>query len=206
MLTERSVKDFIDEVASSSPAPGGGSVSALAGALGAALVAMVARLTASKEGGGDEAQVILERAERLLPSLRERIDEDTAAFNKVMEAYRLPKQTEEERQRRSKAIQEALLAAAQLPLSVAQDCLEVMRLCEWALKSGNPNAMSDAAVALQISRCGLIGALYNVAINIEGLKDAEQRELLAAKRRELLAEAERLAGSLEELIAQRFDR
>lgn len=204
MLTDLSVEAFIDEVASSSPAPGGGSVAALAGALGAALVAMVARLTADKAGSGDEAQVILGRAEKLLASLRERISEDTAAFNRVMDAYRLPKQTEEERQMRSKAIQEALLAAAQLPLSVAEGCLEVMRLCEWAVKHGNPNALSDAGVALQIARCGLIGALYNVAINIEGLKDAVQRELLAAKRKELLAEAERIAGSLEELLTRRF--
>ncbi|MGB9791843.1 MAG: cyclodeaminase/cyclohydrolase family protein [Thermacetogeniaceae bacterium] len=204
MLTDLSVEAFIDEVASSSPAPGGGSVSALAGALGAALVAMVARLTAGREGSGDDAQAILERAEKLLASLRERISEDTAAFNRVMEAYRLPKQTEEERQRRSRAIQEALLAAAQLPMSVAQDCLEVMRLCEWAVRNGNPNAFSDAAVALQIARSGLIGALYNVAINIEGLKDPEQRQLLAAKRKELQAEADQIAGSLEELIARRF--
>lgn len=204
MLTELSVEGFIEEVASSSPAPGGGSVSALAGALGAALVAMVGRLTAGRDGCGDDAQGILEKAERLRFSLKESISEDTAAFNRVMEAYRLPKQTEEERRERSRAIQDALLAAARLPLRVARECLEVTQLCEWAVEHGNPNALSDAGVALQIARCGLIGALYNVAINLEGIKDREQREQIAAEREELLRRADRIAAGLEQVISSRF--
>lgn len=204
MLTELSVEGFIEEVASSSPAPGGGSVSALAGALGAALVAMVARLTAGRDGCGDEVQEILVRAERLRASLKERISEDTAAFNRVMEAYRLPRQTEEERRGRSRAIQDALLAAARLPLKVARECLEVMQLCEWAVEHGNPNALSDAGVALQIARCGLTGALYNVAINLEGIKDREQREQIAAERKELLRQAGHIAAGIEQAISSRF--
>ncbi|MGB9793324.1 MAG: cyclodeaminase/cyclohydrolase family protein [Thermacetogeniaceae bacterium] len=205
MLTKLSVEGFIEEVASSSPAPGGGSVSALAGALGAALVAMVARLTEGKDTGGDDLQGVLGKAEQLRASLKESISEDTATFNRVMAAYRLPKQTEEERQRRSKTIQDALLAAARLPLKVARDCLEVMRLCEWAVKHGKPNALSDVGVALQMARCGLVGALYNVAINIEGLRDPELREQLASERKALLSQADLIASNLEEAISSRFD-
>lgn len=176
MLVEKTILAFTDELASNSPAPGGGSISALAGSLGAALTAMVCRLTIGNEKYGnaqDEVKEMLAKADNLIQMLTKYIDEDTMAFNKVMDAYRLPKDTDEQKIARSQAIQQAMENAASLPLRVAECCLEIITMAKRAILIGNTNAASDAAVAGLMAYAGLNGALYNVRINLPSIKDKE---------------------------------
>lgn len=176
MLVDKTILAFTDELASNSPAPGGGSISALAGSLGAALTAMVCRLTIGNEkyeSVQTEVQEILAKVDNLMKRLTQFIDEDTAAFNKVMDAYRLPKDTEEQKSIRSQAIQQAMENAASLPLSVAEHCLEIISMAQRAIIIGNTNAASDAAVAGLMAYAGLNGALYNVRINLPSIKNKQ---------------------------------
>lgn len=196
MLMEMSVRQFLEELASSSPAPGGGSVSALAGALAAALVGMVGRLT----GGGQPLEQVTAAVDELRRSLDDHVDRDTEAFNRVMAAYRLPRGTEEERVRRSQAIQTALQGAAEHPLAVAREALQVLEYCREAVNRGNPNALSDAAVAALMAYGGVIGALLNVAINLEGIKDRTAVETLAAEKERILTRARELLAEIRTLV------
>jgi formiminotetrahydrofolate cyclodeaminase len=176
MLMDMTVKEFLTELASNSPAPGGGSVSAMAGSLSAALVSMVANLTTDNNDSGQNQDVdaALKRAADLMAVLEEAVDADTEAFNKVMDAYRLPKQTEEEKKKRSQAIQQALQGAALHPMKVARQCLDVLRLCSWAAAEGNPNALSDAGVAALLALYDGINAAKVIdlagALTFEALK------------------------------------
>lgn len=197
MLMEMTEKEFLQELASDSPAPGGGSVSALAGALSAALVSMVAQLTSDKQQAQKD---ILERAADLMAVLEKDVDADTEAFNKVMDAYRLPKQTEEDKKERSQAIQEALQGAALHPMKVARQCLDVLQLCSWAAAEGNPNALSDAGVAALLAQSGIKGALYNVEINLTSIKDQHFKERLIAEKDEILKEAVKMQKEIEERL------
>ncbi|MGQ9558841.1 MAG: cyclodeaminase/cyclohydrolase family protein [Desulfurispora sp.] len=174
-LLDMTVREFLQEVASDSPAPGGGSVAALAGALGAALAGMVAGLSTGKAaaGAGSQMQQLQAQAARLQEALARAVEEDTLAFQRVMQAYRLPRGTVEEKAARSAAIQQALQGAAEHPLQVAGQCIEVLRLCREAALAGNQNALSDAAVGALLAHSGLVGALYNVAINLASIKDAQ---------------------------------
>ncbi|MBP2635381.1 MAG: fchA 1 [Firmicutes bacterium] len=184
MLIEKNVTDFIDVLASASPAPGGGSVSALAGSLGAALTAMVCRLTLGNEKYSDvqaKAGSMLKQADELKNLLQKYVDEDTEAFNKVMAAYKLPKDTEEQKTDRSQAIQQAMQNAASLPLKVAEYCLTIITMAEQILRLGNANAASDAAVAGLISHAGMQGAIYNVRINLASIKDQQFVETTQAQ-------------------------
>lgn len=174
MLTSKTVSEFIDDVSSNSPAPGGGSVSALCGALGSALAAMVCRLTIGKknyEGVQDEMLSIVGQADELRAHLTALIDKDTEAFNQVMKAFTLPKATDDEKRIRSEAIQAATKHATLVPL-------EVMKLCEQAIvvtaavaEHGNVNSITDAGVAGLILKAGCEGAALNVQINLATLKD-----------------------------------
>jgi formiminotetrahydrofolate cyclodeaminase len=197
MLMEMTEKEFLQELASDSPAPGGGSVSALAGALSAALVSMVAQLTSDKQQAQKD---ILERAADLMAVLEKDVDADTEAFNKVMDAYRMPKQTEEDKKERSQAIQEALQGAALHPMKVARQCLDVLQLCSWAAAEGNPNALSDAGVAALLAQSGIKGALYNVEINLTSIKDQHFKERLIAEKDEILKEAVKMQKEIEERL------
>ncbi len=201
MYTEMTVVNFLNELASASPAPGGGSVSALAGSLGASLVAMVALFTAGRGASEEEERLIqqhLQEAKRLQQHLREDIDGDTAAYNGVTAAYRMPKKSEEEKAARTRSIQEALQEATRFPLQVAQKSLEVLQLCPWALAQGNPNTWSDAAVAALMAQGGIEGALANVAINLEGIKD----DTFAEKAKEQAGEIRNAAKLLQEEISK----
>jgi formiminotetrahydrofolate cyclodeaminase len=188
-----SVKEFLAEVGARSAAPGGGSVAALAGALGAALVRMVAGLSipaAGAKGTEEERKMrfLLDEAAKLAENLEAAVDEDARAFNRVMEAYRLPRETAREKEERAAAVQQALQAAALHPLGVARECLKVLRYSLEAA-GGNPNALSDAGVAFLIAHCGLTGALLNVAINLGGIKDGAFKDRLAAEMENMLDEA-----------------
>ena len=176
MLITKSVQDFISELATDSAAPGGGSAAALAGCLGAALTKMVCNLSLDEAKFGavlPEIQAIQSQAADLLTKLTRAVDEDAAAFNEVMAAYKLPKATEEEKTARLALIQQSMKKAALLPLGVAGDCLEVLKLAGRILPIGNANAASDAAVSGLMAYAALQGAIYNVKINLGSIKDAD---------------------------------
>ncbi len=174
MLVSKTVTDFIDEVASNSPAPGGGSIAALCGALGSALTAMVCRLTIGKknyEGVQDDMLTVLGRADELRARLTSLIDQDTEAFNSVMQAFTLPKATEEQKRERSAAIQAATQQATLVPLEVMKLCEQSLGLAAEVADQGNVNSVSDAGVAGLILKAGCDGAALNVRINLATLQD-----------------------------------
>ncbi|MGE5199945.1 MAG: glutamate formimidoyltransferase [Rhodospirillaceae bacterium] len=166
---------FVDEVSTESPAPGGGSVAALMGSLGAALATMVANLTVGKKGyesAWEELAALAERGQTLKDQLSRAVDEDTEAFNRVMEAMRLPKGTPEQQAARAQAVEAANRAAAEVPLQTARLCLEAIALAATAAERGNRNSVSDAGVAALAARAGVEGAALNVRINLGGITDA----------------------------------
>ncbi len=181
MLINLTARGFVEEVASSSPAPGGGSVAALAGAQGFALIAMVARLTLGREKFAFvEAKMkhLLDTAQEKQNRLLQLVDEDTEGFKLVMAALALPKETDAEKAFRRGEMERATLKAAEIPLETAQLCLEGLGWISELLAKGNPNALSDMGVAVLSLKTGLDGALYNVQINALGLKAVENKEIL----------------------------
>jgi len=174
MLIDKKLNEFLAELKSDSPAPGGGSAAALAGAIGAALAIMVGNLTTSSEkyvaAHGQASQLVTELEEKLA-SLERYVDEDTEAFTQVMKAYKLPKNTDEEKALRSQTIQQAMQCAAQLPMKVAVICMEVLQMSGEMLEIGNVNAASDAAVAGRMAHAAMWSAIYNVKINLGSIKD-----------------------------------
>jgi formiminotetrahydrofolate cyclodeaminase len=174
MLTSLSVTDFLDEIASNSPAPGGGSVSALTASLGAALTSMVCRLTIGKKKYADvqlEMEKTLKQAEELRAKFNSIIDEDTLAFNQVMTAYGLSKETEEQKVKRATEIQDAIKIATLVPLKLIKLCIEAMELVKIIVEKGNQNSISDAGVAALILQAGCQGAVLNVKTNLGSLSD-----------------------------------
>jgi formiminotetrahydrofolate cyclodeaminase len=200
MLTEMKVHELLQEVASNSPAPGGGSVSALSGAFAASLVAMVARLTLKKKDLPEETrekmEYVLAKAEELKESLTKHVQTDTDIFKQVMEAYRLPKGSKEEQENRYQAVQTALKLAARHPLEVAEECLKVQTLVSEAVAHGNPSALSDVGVASLLAHAGLVGALYNVAINLDGIEDMDFGYYSALKSDLTMTDAVRLEADV----------
>ena len=165
---------FVDELSSNSPAPGGGSVAALAGSLGAALVSMVAALTHEKKGfeaSKDEMDDFGNKAQKIKDRLSFLVDEDTNAFNRVMEANRLPSNSDEEKSTKRKAGRAANKYAIEIPLEVAELSLSVLEIAVDLVKKGNPNSVSDVGVAGEVALAGVRGACMNVLINLTGIKD-----------------------------------
>ncbi len=173
-LTDLTIKDFVNLTASDAPAPGGGSIAALAGALGASLGAMVANLSIGRKGLEDKWKFYSDWAV-VGQGLKERllfyINEDTNAFNKVMEAFRLPKNTPEEKVARKQAIQQANKYATQIPFQVIQTAFEAYPLLETMIKEGNPNSITDAGVGALCIHTAIEGAALNVLINIGSIED-----------------------------------
>ncbi len=213
-LVRRTVVDFTDEVSRDSPAPGGGSVAALAGALGAALASMVANLTYGKEGTEErdpELSRVAEEAQAVKDQLIAAVDADSQAFNGFMAAMRLPQSNAEEKALRARRMQEGLKAAIDVPWATAEASLAAMRLSRTVVGIGNPNSLSDGAVGVQLGYAGVRGGLWNVMINLKDITDpayvAETRarcDELLAKARELAEEAGRFVdGKLGEMIAKR---
>ncbi|MFQ5811613.1 MAG: cyclodeaminase/cyclohydrolase family protein [Anaerolineae bacterium] len=185
MLTEKPVTTFLDELASSAPAPGGGSVAALSGALGAALVSMVCNLTVGKKKYADvqeDIEALLEKSETLRQELTDLLEEDVKAYTAYSKAAKMPRQTEEQKAERSKARQEALKVATDVPLRIAEAAAKVMYLCRPAAEKGNVWAVSDAGVAVLMAEAALRSAALNVLINLGSLKD---KEFVAEKRAKL---------------------
>lgn len=176
LLVDLSLHDFAAKLAAADAAPGGGSAAALAGALGAALAAMVAGLTVGRPKYAEheaEMQAVQSQGERLRHQLLALVDADTAAYENVMAAYRLRKDTDELAAARREAIQEALQHAADIPLATAEACVQVLNIAALAAEHGNPNAASDAAVAGLLAHAGMLGAARNVRINLQQIKDAQ---------------------------------
>ena len=179
-LVDMTVKDYLDLLKSDAPAPGGGSVSALSAAQGVGLVAMVADLTIGREKYAeyqDVCQSAKAGALKLYAEFVEGIDKDTEAFNKVSAAYKLPKDTDEQKAARSAAIREANIGATEVPFETVKLCLEGLKVTETMVGKSNPNAASDLGVAALNLLSGIRGAWLNVKINLPGIKD----EALKAK-------------------------
>lgn len=176
MLTDLTVKDFLNKVAGSDPVPGGGSIAALNGALASALAAMVANLTIGKKKYTEvqeDMQAIAQEAERLMGDFTADIDRDSDAYDRVFACFKMPKETDEEKAARSAAIQEATKYAAQVPLEVARRACALMPLIAEVALKGNQNAVTDACVAMMSARNAVLAAVLNVRINLSSLKDAE---------------------------------
>ena len=191
-LVRMSCRDFAYETASESPAPGGGSISAYMGALGAALGTMVANLSAHKPGWDDrwkEFSGWAEQGQEVLGRLLSLVDEDTAAFNRIMAAFGLPKGTEEETAARDAAIEEATLYATQVPLRTMREAAKVFPIVRTMAESGNPNSVSDAGVGALAARAAVLGAQLNAAINAAGLKDRETADRLVSEAESIAAHA-----------------
>lgn len=202
----RSGPSFLEELASPTPTPGGGSAAARAGAMGAALVAMVAGLTIGKKNyQAVEAgmQAIRVMAEKLRKELTLAADDDAGAFEAVMGAYRLPKKTEEEQTKRSAAIQNAMLNAAHVPLHVAHDTVKVMELALKCAREGNVNAISDAMSGFTMARAALTAAGYNVKVNVHSLEDKSVGEKLLAELKELETKADGLEKDIRKTMKER---
>lgn len=183
---------FLEELASKAPTPGGGAASALCGAVAAALTAMLANLTVGKAGSEENEQQtaqIIAAAGKLREELTALADDDAAVFSKFMAAYKMPKTTEEEKAARTAAIQQAAVAAADVPMQIAEKSMEVLLLARRIIVIGNPNAISDGTVSAIVARAALRGALYNVKINLGLIKDAAYVEQAAAKMQTLEAKA-----------------
>jgi len=203
-LVDMTCTAFANETASESPAPGGGSISAYMGALGAALGTMVANLSSHKAGWDnrwEEFSTWAEKGQQLKDELLFLVDEDTRSFNKIMDAFSLPKGTETEKEARSAAIQEATKYAIEIPYRTMERAFDVFELCKAMAENGNPSSVSDAGVGALCARSAVLGAYLNVKINAGSLKDKQfvdeilkKSELLATKaqevEREILAKVE----------------
>ena len=203
-LVDLSVEKFAQETASESPAPGGGSISAAMGAFGAALATMVANLSSHKAGWDERWEEFSNWAEKgkyYMEQLTKMVDEDTNAFNKIMNAFGLPKGTDEEKAARTKAIEEATLYAIEVPFKVMQLCYESMEVVKAMAEHGNPNSVTDAGVGALAARSGVMGAFLNVKINASGLKDRTVTQSYIEKGNEIVAktiEMERVILSIVE--------
>lgn len=174
MFKEMTLENFSSDVAARKPAPGGGSVSALAGSLAAGLAAMVAEFTFSKEHFAERApqmKRLWDEAEQLREKLLTAVDRDAQSYREVLTAFRLPKSTKQEKQTRHDAVQKAILHATTVPLEVAQYALDVLDLAGNAVEQGNPDMITDAGVGVLLARSAALGALMNAEFNLGSLKD-----------------------------------
>ncbi|MBQ9963450.1 MAG: glutamate formimidoyltransferase [Alistipes sp.] len=191
-LVDMTCTAFAEETASESPAPGGGSISAYMGALGAALGTMVANLSSHKAGWDERWEEFSDYAERgqaLMAELLHLVDEDTEAFNRIMAVFAMPKTTEEEKAARSAALQSATLYATQVPLKTMKAALRVFEIVKAMAEIGNPNSVSDAGVGALAARSAVLGAQLNVKINAAGLKDRATADALTSEAQAIAEQA-----------------
>jgi formiminotetrahydrofolate cyclodeaminase len=182
LLKDLSITEFLQQTASSEPLPGGGCTAALNAALAAGLAEMVANLTIGRkefQAVEEEMIKIAKTAGDLRKKLQNDIDRDAQAYQEVLTAFKLPKNTDDDKKQRSDAIQQAFKNAATVPLGVARDALKIMDLASRAIKNGNPNAVTDGAVAVLAARTATMAAAYNVKINLGGIKDSDFVEKLS---------------------------
>jgi formiminotetrahydrofolate cyclodeaminase len=204
-LIDMTVKDYLDLLKSDAPAPGGGSVSALTGAQGLALMLMVADLTLTREKYQADHEIcrqVKEAGTPLFESMSEAMDRDTDAYNMVFAAFKLPKETDEEKAARSKAIGEANLTATKVPFEVMTLAHEGLKLASKLVNHSNTNAASDLGVAASCMETAAKGAWQNVLINLPGVKDPEQAKQFEAEGHKLLAESVSMANHIIESIKE----
>ncbi len=199
MLTELTIKDFLAQTAGNDPVPGGGSISALNGAIAASLAEMVAGLTIGRKKYAEYEEVMISLAEHFRQIRRQLVDDvdrDSEAYNRVFAAFKLPKETEEEKAARSAAIQKETKYAAEVPMDVARKVCALLPLLEQVVRKGNQNAITDACVATMCARTAVLGALMNVRINLTSIQDAEYVSHMETEAKEL----ERKAIETEQLV------
>jgi len=200
---EKGIKDFIESVASSSPAPGGGSVSACVGSLAAALAAMVCRLTVTKKKYAevkDELTGVMSSADDLKEKLFKLISDDAAAFDEVMAAFKLPKGNDEQIKARDDALQTATIKATRVPLEVMKLSHEAIKCAQVVAEKGNVNSLSDAGVAALSGRTAVMGAYMNVRINLPGIDDASVKAEIENKAEQIRSEAVLLSKTVEKEV------
>lgn len=202
-LVRMTCRDFAYETASESPAPGGGSISAYMGALGAALGTMVANLSSHKPGWDDrwkEFSDWADRGQEVMRSLLALVDEDTAAFNRIMAALGMPKGSDEEKKARADALEAATLYATEVPLKTMRESVRSYELLKAMASEGNPNSVSDAGVGALAATAAVRGAHLNVRINAAGLSDREAAERLCAQAQEIEAEAAAAEAEIMQIV------
>ncbi len=198
-LVDMTCTGFANETASESPAPGGGSISAYMGALGAALGTMVANLSSHKPGWDDKWAYFSDWAEKgqlVKDQLLALVDEDTNAFNVIMNAFGMPKGTPEEKAARSQAIQDATKYATEVPMRTIETSFKVFEICEAMINKGNPNSVSDAGVGVLCARAAIHGAYLNVKINASSLQDKEYASMMIEKAHDYVVKADRIEKNL----------
>lgn len=208
-LVRMTCKDFAEETASESPAPGGGSISAYMGALGAALGTMVANLSAHKPGWDarwEEFSDWAQKGQAIMNELIALVDEDTAAFNKIMDVFAMPKGTEEEKAARAQAMEVATLYATEVPLRTMQASFKAFEVVKAMAQEGNPNSVSDAGVGALAARSAVLGAFLNVRINASGLKDRAKAEELIAQAEKIAKEAQAQEEEILRIVDSKIDK
>jgi glutamate formiminotransferase / formiminotetrahydrofolate cyclodeaminase len=202
-LIDLTCRNFADETASESPAPGGGSISAYLGALGASLAAMVANLSSHKAGWDDRWEEFSDwavKAQKIKDDLLFLVDEDTNSFNKVMDAFGLPKTTDDEKLVRTNAIQSATKYATEVPFKTMQRTFDSFEIIKAMAENGNPNSVTDAGVGALCARSAVIGAFLNVKINASGLKDRVYAEEMLEKGAEIVSKSVKLENEILEIV------
>ncbi len=177
-LVERTVRAFSDDLASDRPVPGGGSAAAYAGAMGAALAAMVGRISARKDES-EQLRTFVDEMDNLRADFLRLVDDDSAAYARVAEAMKLPRKTDEEKSARTERMQAALLAAARVPLDIAKTSRRLLDACERGTATATPATVSDIGVGALMGEAALRGAALNVMINLASVKDAAQVKALS---------------------------
>ena len=207
-LVEMTCAGFAEETASESPAPGGGSISAYMGALAAALGTMVANLSSHKAGWDDRWEFFSDWAERGMAVMNELlalVDEDTAAFNKIMDVFGMPKGTAEEKAARAEAMEVATLYATQVPLRTMKAAYNAVAIVRAMAEEGNPNSVSDAGVGALAARSAVMGACLNVKINAAGLKDRDTAAALVNEANEIQAQAQQAEKEILEIVESKIN-
>ncbi len=201
MINDKTIKNFLGELASSASTPGGGSAAAIMGAMGAALVSMVCNLTIGKKtyvAVEAELKEVLQKSEEVRQRLTGMVADDIRVFDQVMGAYGMPKETDEQKSARAKAIQDALKEATVVPLACAKACGEVIALTRIAADNGNLNVISDAGVAVMAAYGALKSAALNVYINLGNIKDQNFAQLMRSELESVLAQCE---GATQEIYS-----
>jgi len=202
-MKNKTLEEFSEITAADEPVPGGGSVAAYSGALASALSEMVAKLTMSKkkyENVEKEMKEIVEKSKKIRKKMMDNIEKDSLAFNDVMKSYKLPKNSNIEKEKRTKEIQNSLMNAAEVPLEVAKESYEILELAEIVVKKGNKNAVTDGLVSAMMARTAALSALLNVKINLESIKDENYVE----KTREIVKNIETMTVNKERYILNNF--
>lgn len=207
MLANLSIREFLEKTASKDPVPGGGSAAALGAAIASSLSEMVANLTVGRKdytAVEDEMKAVSKQAADFRDKLIGYIDKDSDAYQQVMQAFKLPKNTEEEKNIRAQAVQEGLKQATRVPLQVAEDAYKIIELAGKVVEKGNRNAVTDGAVAAMMARTAVLSALYNVKTNLNQIKDRSFVEEVTGRVKFYETEIEKKELKIRSKVVQRF--